>query len=154
LNRVRRNVFLEREHARRLDELATMKNVSKSSIVAAALAAFLSPDSADKREAGIVRRLDKLTRQFDCLDRDQTILIETVALFIRHQLSMAAPVPEALQPVVRAQGRARFGLFIEQLVQHLQRGGSLVRQVSEEIAPESAQRPLGDTRTAEERSVP
>ena len=153
MNRVRRNVFFEREHARRLDELSTMKNVSKSSIVAAALAAFLSPDSADKREGGIIRRLDKLTRQFDCLDRDQTILIETLALFIRHQLGLAAQIPEAHQPLVRAQGRARFGSFIEQLVQHLQRGGSLVKQVSEEIAPDRAQRPQG-AQVTEERSAP
>lgn len=153
MNRVRRNVFLEREHARRIDELATMKNVSKSSLVAAALAAFLSPDSADKREVGIVRRLDKLTRQFDCLDRDQTILIETLALFIRHQLGMAAQVPEAQQPLIRAQGRARFASFIEQLVQHLQRGGSLAKQVSEEIAPETVQRPQAPV-ASDGRSAP
>jgi hypothetical protein len=138
MNRVRMNVFLEREHARRISELAVMKSVSKSSIVAAALASFLSPDSADKREAGIVRRLDKLTRQFDCLDRDQTILIETMALFIRHQLGMAAAVPEPHQAAVRAQARTRFGHFIEQLVHHLQAGGSLVRQVSQEMTPQTS----------------
>ena len=44
--RSRLNIFLEPDHARRLDQLATMKGVSKSAIVAAALASYLSPDGA------------------------------------------------------------------------------------------------------------
>jgi hypothetical protein len=137
MSRHRLNVFLERDHAARLDELAVMKRMSKSSVVAAALAAFLSPDGADRREAATVRRLDKLTRQFERLERDQAILIETVALFVRHQLSVTTPIPEAHQDAARAQGKARFEQFIEQLARHLQRGHSLVRDVFEEIAPPS-----------------
>ena len=48
MSRTRLNLFIEPEHARRLDELATMKGLSKSSIIAAALASFLSPDAADR----------------------------------------------------------------------------------------------------------
>ncbi|MBS0339147.1 MAG: ribbon-helix-helix protein, CopG family, partial [Proteobacteria bacterium] len=51
MSRARLNIFLERDHARRLDELAAMKGLSKSSIIAAALSSFLSPDSGDQREA-------------------------------------------------------------------------------------------------------
>ena len=105
MSRARLNVFLEYEHAKRLDELATMKGLSKSSIIAAALASFLSPDGGDRREAAIARRLDQLTRQFDKLERDQNILIETVALYVRYYLSVSLPVPEAHQEAARAQGR-------------------------------------------------
>ena len=42
----RLNVFIQPEHGKRLDELAAKKGVSKSSIVAAALASWLSPDAA------------------------------------------------------------------------------------------------------------
>jgi predicted transcriptional regulator len=135
VSRARLNVFLERDHAIRLDELATMKRMSKSGIVAAALASYLSPEGADRREATIARRLDKLSQQFDRLERDQAILIETVALFVRHQLAVTAPIPEAHQDAARAQGRARFEQFVEQLARHLQRGHSLVRDVFQEIAP-------------------
>ena len=58
------------------------------------------------------------------LSRDQTILIETIALFIRYQLSITPPLPDAHQEAARAQGKARFQQFIEQLARHLQRGGS------------------------------
>ena len=39
--------------------------------VAVALSSFLSPDGADQREAVIARRIDRLTHQFDLLERDQ-----------------------------------------------------------------------------------
>ena len=110
-----------------------MRGLSKSSIVAAALASFLSPDGADQREAVIARRLDRLTHQFDLLERDQTILIEAVALFIRHYLTVSTPVPPEHQEAVRAQGRARFEQFIEQLGRHLHRCHSLARRLTEEL---------------------
>lgn len=137
MSRVRLNLYLEPAHARRLSELATMRGLSKSSIVAAALASFLSPDGADQREALITRRLDRLTHQFDLLERDQTILIEAVALFIRHYLTVSAPIPVAHQEAVRAQGRARFEQFIEQLGRHLHRGHSLARRLTEELGAET-----------------
>lgn len=115
--------------------LAGQQRVSKSSLVAAALSAFLSPESQEAREVILIRRLDKLARHLERLERDQTIAIETLALFIRHHLSVTLPIPEGHQEAARAQGRLRFEQFIEQLARHLQRGGSLVRQVWEEITP-------------------
>jgi hypothetical protein len=139
MSRARLNIYLEYDHAKRIGELASMKGLSKSGIIAAALASFLSPDGGDRREAAIARRLDQLTRQFDKLDRDQTILIETVGLFIRHYLSVSLPIPEAHQEAARAQGRGRFDQFIQQLSRHLQRGKSLVREVHEEVFPDESQ---------------
>ena len=139
MSRTRLNLFIEPEHARRLGELATMKGLSKSSIIAAALASFLSPDSGDQREAAIAKRLDRLSRQLDKLERDQNILIETLALYVRYFLTVSTPVPEAHQEAARAQGRARFEQFIEQLGRHLLRGRSLVKDVVEEIQPDQSQ---------------
>jgi hypothetical protein len=133
--RKRLNVYLDIEHVKRLRDLSATKGVSKSAIVAASLASFLSPDAADRREAAISKRLDRLSSQFERLERDQTILIETLALFIRYELSVSTAIPEAHQDAARAQGKARFAKFIEQLGRHLQRGGSLVKDVSQEIYP-------------------
>ncbi|MDN5842443.1 MAG: CopG family transcriptional regulator [Alcaligenaceae bacterium] len=136
MSRYRLNLFIHPEHAKRLDELATKKGVSKSSIVAAALASWLSPDAGDQREAAMARRLDRLSRQFERLERDQNIQIETLALFVRYYLMVSTPIPEAHQDVARAQGKARFEQFVEQLGRHLLRGRSLVRDVVEELHPE------------------
>ena len=136
MSRTRLNIFIEPDHAKRLDQLAAHKGVSKSAVIAAALASFLSPDAADQREAAMGKRLDRLSRQFDRLERDQGILIETVALYIRYFLTVSLPVPEGQQDAARAQGRARYAQFIEQLARHIQRGRSLVREVHEEVAPD------------------
>ncbi|WP_334070768.1 CopG family transcriptional regulator [Burkholderia ambifaria] len=138
MSQYRLNLFISHEHAKRLDELAAKKGVSKSSIVAAALASWLSPDSGDQREAAIAKRLDRLTRQFEKLERDQNIEIETLALFVRYYLTVSTPVPEAHQEAARAQGKARFEQFVEQLGRHLMRGRSLVRDVVEELSPDAA----------------
>ena len=135
MSRARLNVFLERDHRRRLEEVAATRSVSKSALVGAALAAFLSPEGAGHREAAIARRLDQLGRRMERLERDQTIGIETLALFIRHQLSVSAPIPEAHLDAARAQGRARFEEFVEQLVRHLQKGRRLATEVAEELVP-------------------
>ena len=127
MSQYRLNLFIQHEHAKRLDELAAKKGVSKSSIVAAALASWLSPDAGDQREAAIAKRLDRLSRQAERLERDQNIQIETLALFIRYFLIVSTPVPEAHQDAARAQGKARFEQFVEQL------GRSWVRDVVEEL---------------------
>src|SRR5690606_7418529 len=137
MSHYRLNLFIQPEHAKRLDELSAKKGVSKSSIVAAALASWLSPDAADQREAAMARRLDRLSRQFEKLERDQNIQIETLALFVRYYLTVSTPLPEAHQEAAKAQGKARFEQFIEQLGRHLLRGRSLVREVYEEIQPDT-----------------
>ena len=63
------------------------------------------------------------------------MLIETLALYIRHFLTVTTPIPEAQQEAARAQGRLRFEQFIEQLARHLQRGHRLVKDVIEEAMP-------------------
>ncbi|MGH8159795.1 MAG: CopG family transcriptional regulator [Rhodanobacter sp.] len=140
MSQYRLNLFVPPEHARRLDELALKKGVSKSSIVAAALASWLSPDAGDQREAAIAKRLDRLTRQFERLERDQAIGIETLALYVRYYLTVSTPVPEAHQEAARAQGKARFAQFVEQLGRHLLRGHSLLHDLVEEIQPDTVRR--------------
>jgi hypothetical protein len=137
MSRARLNLFIQPEHAKRLNELAIKKGVSKSSIIAAALASWLSPDAGDQREAAIAKRLDRLSRQFERLERDQNILIETTALYVRYYLTVSTPVPEAHQDAARAQGKLRFAQFVEQLGRHLQRGRSLVKNVQEETQPDA-----------------
>ncbi len=58
---------------------------------------------------------------------------------MRYFLTVSTPVPEAHQDAARAQGRARSEQFIEQLGRHLLRGRSLVKDVVEEIQPDSSQ---------------
>ena len=143
MSQARLNLFIQHDHAKRLDELAAKKGVSKSSIVAAALASWLSPDAGDQREAATAKRLDRLSRQFERLERDQNILIETLALYVRYYLTVSTPVPEAHQEAAKAQGKARFEQFIEQLGRHVPRAARARGRVGDFPRPRLGLMPLG-----------
>jgi hypothetical protein len=118
---------------KRLNRLATTTGLSKSELIGAALATL---EGVGKVDAATAYRLDQLTRQLECLERDQTILIEMLALFIRDYLSGRAGDPEPQKEPARALGRVRFEHFIEQLVRHFQKGNSFLRDVEEGFASE------------------
>jgi hypothetical protein len=145
VTRARLNLYIEPEHMVRLNQLALMKGVTKSSIIAVALTSYLSPDAADRRDAAMAKRLDKLTRQFGKLERDQNILIETLALHVLHTLTVELPSPDPHHDAIQAAGRERFAQFVTQLGRRLQEGKSLVREVYEEVYPGEAQFLRADT---------
>lgn len=132
MNRIRLNIFLDSAHALQLTELAHMRGESRSAIVAAALRAYLAPDNGDARDRAIATHLIRLSQQFSRLQRDQLILTETLALSVRYAMSVAAPLPEALQEAGRVQGRVRFQQFIRQLAKQLQSGNSLAKEIEQE----------------------
>jgi hypothetical protein len=76
--------------------------------VEAAVASFLSPDGADRREAAFARRLDRLSRQVQRLERNVGIGIETLALFIRFWLTITPPLPADAQAAAQLKGRQRY----------------------------------------------
>lgn len=117
-----------------LDALAARRKVPKSQIVDAALAAFLSPDGADQREAAIVRRLDRLTRAVERLERNVTIGNEALALFVKFWLTTTPPLPDAMRDAAQAKGRERYDGFVEALGRRLAKGGTLAKEVSEDTS--------------------
>ena len=141
----RLNIYLAPDLARQLGALAARQDLSKSAVVEAAVASFLSPDGADRRDAAFTRRLDRLSRQIERLERDLGIGIETLALFIRYALSVLPPLPESHQTAARAQGRERYEHFIATLGRRLQQGKSLIRDLHEEIFPTPADFPAART---------
>jgi len=68
--RNRMNVYFPPEMLQQIADLADRKRLSRSAIVEAAVASFLSPDGSDKMEAALTRRLDRLSRQVQRLERD------------------------------------------------------------------------------------
>ncbi len=130
------NIHVSRDVNRLLDQAAKRPNVSKAAIVDAALAAFLSPEADDRRDAAIIRRLDRMDRRLNRLERDFTVIGETLALHIRYYLTVTPPLPEQDRKAAQALGRERFEYFIEQLAKRLAGGKSLVADVMEEFVAE------------------
>lgn len=136
MKKSRLNVYFDAALLADLETLAARRKVPKSQIVEAALAAFLSPDGADQREAAIVRRLDRLTRSVERLERDVTIGNEAVALFVKFWLATTPPLADTMRDAAQATGRERYEGFVETLARRLAKGGMLAREVSCEVKPE------------------
>jgi DNA-binding transcriptional MocR family regulator len=132
--RDRMNVYFPPDMLRQIADLADRKKISRSAIVEAAVASFLSPDGADKREAALTRRLDRMTRQIQRIERDLGITAETLALFVRFWLSVTPPLTGEAQAAAQAKGRERYDGFIETLGRRLQKGQSFLREIPDDIA--------------------
>src|ERR1700753_832844 len=117
--RDRMNVYFPPGLLRQLSDLADRKKLSRSAIVEAAVASFLSPDGADRREAAFARRLDRLSRQMQRLGRDVGVAADTLALFIRFWLTVTPPLPNEAQAAAQLKGRERFEGFVETLGRRL-----------------------------------
>jgi hypothetical protein len=130
VKKARLSVYLDPQLMTQLAELADHKQQAKSLIAEAAITSFLTPDDSDRREAAISRRLDRLTRQGERVERDLWIAAETLALFIRFWLAVTPPLPESAQAAAQAKGRERFESFLETLGRRLAKGQSVLREVS------------------------
>src|ERR1700720_893339 len=79
--------------AGKLADYAARKAVPQALVVEAALASHLSPDGADRLEAALARRLDRMTRQIELIERHVTISNEALAVLVRFWLTARPPCP-------------------------------------------------------------
>ena len=131
--KARMNVYFEPGLLQKVEDLAARKKLTKSLIIEAAVASFLSPDADDRREAAFTRRLDRLTRQVERLERDLTISAEALALFVRFWLTVTPPVPESAQAAAKAKGTERYREFVDTLGRRVAKGQSVLKEISEEF---------------------
>jgi predicted transcriptional regulator len=122
--------------AGKLADYATRKRVPQALIVETALASFLSPDASERLEGALGRRLDRLTRQVERLERHVTITNEALALFVRFWLTATPPLPDVAQPAAQAKGRERYEGYVEALGRRLAKGQTLADEISQDIAPQ------------------
>jgi predicted transcriptional regulator len=118
----------------KLADYANRKRVPQALVVEAALASHLSPDGADRLEAALSRRLDRMTRQIERLERHVTISNEALALFVRFWLTSTPALPDTAQAAAQAKGRERYEGFVEALGRRLARGRTLADELVTDIA--------------------
>ncbi len=120
-----------------LADYAGRKRVPQALVVETALSSYLSPDNPERMEAALGRRLDRLTRQVERMERHVTISNEALALFVRFWLTVTPPLPDTAQPAAQAKGRERYEGFVEALGRRLAKGQSLAHEISEDVPPKS-----------------
>ncbi len=130
----RLNVHIAHELSERVEIAAKRPGVTKAAIVEAALLGFFSKEFDDQRDGALIRRLDRMSRHHDRLERNLSIAVETLALFIRFFLTVTPPLPNADQDTARALGKERFEYFTRQLARRIAGGKNMIRDVLEEVS--------------------
>jgi len=134
------SVYLDPDVMKALSTYAARREQSMSLVAEAAIASFLSPDADEWREAAIAKRLDQQDRRLARFERDVSIGVETLALFIRFWLNTTPPLPEPAAKAACAQAGARYDNFIVTLGRRLNEGPKL----RQEIPEDSVDRTVGD----------
>jgi len=121
----RHHLYLDDELTERLEALAAKPGSSKSAIVADALRGYLDRRGARELDDLLKIRLDRQGSRLSRIERDQQIVMESLALFIRYYLMVTPPLPDSEQGAARAIGQDRFQAFIDQVGRRIAGGKSL-----------------------------
>jgi predicted transcriptional regulator len=133
--KTRMNVYFAPDLLKKVEALALRRNISKSAVIEAAVASFLSTDASERLEAVFARRMDRISRQIDGLDEDLAIVGETLSLFIRFWLTITPPLPDSAQASARAKGAERFESFLQTLGRRLATGDRFLKELSRDVEP-------------------
>jgi hypothetical protein len=109
--KIRHQLFLPKDLSDRLEAIACLPGATKSAILVDALTAWLNRRAASELEDRFGLRLDRITTALGRIERDGHVLLETLALFVRYELTINAPLPEG-DNAARAVGRDRFNAFV------------------------------------------
>ncbi len=118
----RHNLHLDEDLTRRLLALAAKPGMSKAGIISAALRSYLDKEGAGVLDDLLQTRMNRLSGQLDRLERDQRIVVQTLAEFVRHHFLVTAAPPESELASRRAQAEARYQSFIETVGRQLATG--------------------------------
>lgn len=119
--RIRHQFMLNKALSARLDELAARPGASKSAILADAVDAWLNRRGQSELDDRFGRRLDRLTTALSRIERNSHIIVETLALFVRYELAIHAPLAEN-DHAGRAMARERYAAFTAQVGRQLASG--------------------------------
>jgi predicted transcriptional regulator len=119
--KIRQNLYIDRELGEALEALAAGRGGNKSRIVNDALADWLQRRASKEVDDLLKVRLDRITREIRLARRDTEVLLESLSLFIRYQLTVTAPLPEGDAAAI-AVGRQRFEKFVAQVGRQLAGG--------------------------------
>ena len=123
----------------KLADYAARKRISQSMIVEAALASHLSPDGAERLEAVLARRLDRIGRHLERIERHVDISNEALAVFVRFWLTSTPTLPDSSVAAAQAKGRERYEGFVEALGRRLARGQRLAHEILSDVAETSSE---------------
>ncbi len=116
MKKLRLSVYLDERTFTALSAYAARQKQSLSLVSEAAIATFVAPDqSAD----AILRRLNRMDRILQKLERDSAISSEAFLIFVWQWLLATPPSPSQMHASARASATERYDAFMETLGQRL-----------------------------------
>lgn len=131
--KTRLSVYLGPDLMRALNDYAERRQHPRSRIAETAIASFLSPDFDEQREAATAKRLDRIDRRLQRLERDLGIAVETIAVFVLFWLASTPQLPDAAHAATRSKVRERHNSFLEALGRRLANGPKLRDEIGEDV---------------------
>ncbi|MCW3835055.1 CopG family transcriptional regulator [Sphingomonas canadensis] len=119
--KVRYQLFVPLSLSERLEALAAKPGATRSALLAQALESWLDRRGTSELDERFGVRLDRISSSLARIERGQEILLESLALFIRYELAIHAPLAEN-DHAGRALARERFEAFVSQVGRQLAAG--------------------------------
>jgi predicted transcriptional regulator len=120
----RHHLYLDEELSAQLERLGAKPGTSKSAIISDALRNYLNRRATREVDDLLKHRLDRISAQLSRIERNGHVLLETLSLFVRYQLTATAPLPDT-DKAAQAVGRERFRRFVDQVGRQLASGRSI-----------------------------
>ncbi|MEL6729243.1 MAG: CopG family transcriptional regulator [Pseudomonadota bacterium] len=133
------NIYLSEQNFARLHAAAGRPGKTLSGIIDEALDDYFNGARQDERESAMLRRLDRMTRQFNRIEQKNVVNGEALALYIRYFLMVTPHLPSDQIDAARAKGDQHFDQFLEQLGRDLQSGKRLLQRAVDDVIAEQAE---------------
>jgi len=127
--KLRQNLYIDHDLVNVLERLVKARGRTKSRLVNDAIREWIASQGSKEASEHLKPRLDLMSGQIEKARGDLNVLLESLALFVRYQLTVTAPLPEADRASI-AVGNERFERFIGQLGRQLASGQRSLGELS------------------------
>jgi predicted transcriptional regulator len=117
----------------RLEAAAGDRASTKTAVIEAALDHFLALDPHRNDDTKVLRQFEMMGQKLERIERDLSLVNETVALHARYHLTMAPPMPQAQQRAACILGLERFEVFAAQVSMRVGLGTPLMRETIDRL---------------------
>jgi len=131
-------VLLKRLHVRLptylmnyLEQEAKERRVSRREIVESALWSRYDPPQQIAKDAIIARRLTRIDKRISSLEKQEEIIAESLAMYIKMWLMVNDELPEEKRKLVSKKSIIRYESFLEAVARKVANGSSYVSKMAD-----------------------
>jgi hypothetical protein len=117
----------------RLEAAAESQSLTKTAVIEAAIDRFLALTPQCNDDTKVLRQFELMGQKLERIERDLSLVNETVALHARYHLTMAPPMPQAQQQAACILGLERFEAFAAQVAMRVGLGAPLMRETIDRL---------------------